>query len=1352
MDEPLHNPIAVDAPALIDALRRRETQRKKAFAYLVAFLGLDVCVLLVVWLIGYEFEFGRWIAQLFSIFSLTSASIVFWFAVARLVSTYLLSTAWKFRYDVIVNIRRWYAFCELVCCMKIVTTDADSWPDDDSVVLYFTQMAFIAFEVILISILSHRVQQVDNCHERIAPPSDSSNEAETEAGHRPRLEFSDSNEPEPSTWAKFKILKPYFWPSTPPYILNRIRAVVTWVLVGISKCVFQFSAYVAGAIAVSTTSEDSLLNVWIPVDFHDSLKFFNPRLRKLADHTANPTYDYDVSLLQLASKNELKSNKIVLESKRSSSRKSDMSLRQDPAPQAEVPPAIADNSGQVPQTEAQQEAVDEAENPTDPNSPPAVAAALPPVVGGDKSNATPITPIMPTNIVHDDKACLPKCQYECEEPECLQLVEPDCEIPKCQTRCPEPSAYYDRCKVQCNKPKCMLTCPKEQYNTEVPYAENMTRPVCTTKCDEPSCALECDVGMDCESICEEPKCKWKSKDPIKCPKPLCALHCEQAKSCYKGSYDLPAVNKSHTMVKQEFKAAVAAPTVGEWGECIDGFRHREVTCDFGEGNCGELPAANEPCVAENSEEAGEGTGEPEGSSDWIVGEWGECIGRCDSMVGHHKRNVSCPHEDRSLCKDKRPHRTQSCNMTAAVCDLCTASLSGDGWAADFSTGDYDEEAMDDAGVDFGYGVKTFNINGKCCRVEVFWKNGFGGESVVFPYGGYSWDQMHSAGVPTVPKSLKLAAVDDCDTGNPAVLNTGGWQLPWWFWLLGGSVVVTVAVCNIMGPIFLARTTTELTHGGKMSAVIQNIVLYCTCTFSAKFFNEAQSLVYIKVQQTAYIELQVKTYHHLFQLPLEWHLKKKLGQVIRAVDRGIQAANSMMKWVFLYTVPTLFECFAVMVVFTVHFDSYRLAVWVFMMFCIYAYSTYTMTLWRKKHREKGNTADNRVHELLSDALTNYESVKVFTNEQFEEDRYAEAISHYQENQVKIQFSLSALNIWQQAIIATTTIGGLIMSAYKVRSGELDVGGFVAVNVYILQLFTPLSFLGTIYGMIINSLVDMQTFATLLEQKYTVTDVPNAPNLALRDHSVEFKDVNFRYKSVDASHTQPGKLENISFFVESGSSCAIIGSSGAGKTTVSRLLLRFYDPDSGMIRVGGTDIKSVTQISLRAHIGVVPQDVVLFNDTIVSNIQYGDQNASIEKIHEAAKAASLLKFIEAQPEKFETVVGERGLRLSGGEKQRLAIARCLLKNPPIVLLDEATSALDSETEAIVQAALNTLRTGRTVISIAHRLSTIKKCNLIVVMEHGRIVERGNHEELLTAGGRYADFWLMQSKEGGGSIITS
>lgn len=521
----------------------------------------------------------------------------------------------------------------------------------------------------------------------------------------------------------------------------------------------------------------------------------------------------------------------------------------------------------------------------------------------------------------------------------------------------------------------------------------------------------------------------------------------------------------------------------------------------------------------------------------------------------------------------------------------------------------------------------------------------------------------------------------------------------------------------MAPIYLGRATEALAKKDPdFSYVIWSIVFYSLCYFCGKGFNELQSLIYIKVQQTAYVELQIKTFTHIFNLPLEWHLKKKMGQVIRAIDRGITSANQMMKYVILFLFPTICEAFAVMIVFIVHFDSYRLAVYIFMMFCIYAYSTYKMTLWRNKHRAAGNKHDNRVHEILSDSLINYEAVKCYTAEKFELDRYSEAISHYQETAVQIQFSLSALNTWQQLIIAATTIGGLVMSAYKVRAGELDIGGFVAVNVYIIQLFAPLSFLGTLYGMIVNSLTDMQTFAVLLAQKSVVVDVPNAANLAPRNHSVEFRDVCFRYKAANPTATAqpPGKLSHVNFHVESGTSCAIVGSSGAGKTTISRLLLRFYDPDSGQVLVGGTDAKTVTQVSLRAHIGVVPQDVVLFNDTIVSNILYGDRDASQEAVERAAGLAMLTSFIDSQAERYDTVVGERGLRLSGGEKQRLAIARCLLKNPPIVLLDEATSALDSETENQVQSALSTLREGRTVLCIAHRLSTIRKSSQIIVAE--------------------------------------
>ena len=305
-------------------------------------------------------------------------------------------------------------------------------------------------------------------------------------------------------------------------------------------------------------------------------------------------------------------------------------------PASEIPPSL--------------EAADEK------NSAPAAAANLHPPAS---QNATPIEPVVESSIVHDDEACLPKCTYSCVEPECLQRVEPDCEIPKCETRCPDPSTYYNSCVVECNEPSCMLTCPEDQYQTEVPYANNMTRPLCTTTCAEPQCHLKCDVGMECESICEEPKCKWKSKDPVKCPQPQCTLNCETAKACYKGSYDLPAVNKSHSMIKQQFKASVASWVTGEWSQCVDGKHTREVTCPQQDpAACGTKPATSEPC--------GDG---PNGDQ-WQVSEWGECVGRCDTMEGHHRRTVTCPHEDASKCTAKRPHRVQPCNMTKEVCDEC----------------------------------------------------------------------------------------------------------------------------------------------------------------------------------------------------------------------------------------------------------------------------------------------------------------------------------------------------------------------------------------------------------------------------------------------------------------------------------------------------------------------------------------------------------------------------------------------------------------------------------------------------------------------------------------------------------
>jgi len=566
----------------------------------------------------------------------------------------------------------------------------------------------------------------------------------------------------------------------------------------------------------------------------------------------------------------------------------------------------------------------------------------------------------------------------------------------------------------------------------------------------------------------------------------------------------------------------------------------------------------------------------------------------------------------------------------------------------------------------------------------------------------------------------------------------------WVFVIGSKVA------SLMAPLYLQKATNGVSdslRSGALTmsqAVIMNLVIYAFLTFIGKALKEAQALVYIKVQQAAYIEISDQTFVHLHNLSLDWHLRKKMGNVVRSMDRGIQAAQQTMQYVFLYLLPTIGEGIAVVVVFVMHFNNLRLAAFAFLNLYAYAYVTVKITIWRKQFRTATTKHDNELHDRLTDSLVNFETIKYFTAEDYEARQYREAVSSFQKYSMATQASLSFLNVVQQFIINFALAGGMLIATIDVLAEHKDVGYFVAVNAYILNMFQPLSFLGTIYNMVINALVDMHNFGQLLAETSDVQDEPGAPELDLQPKAgtpiLAFENVSFSYSS------QPGarSIRGVSFRTERGGTTALVGSTGAGKTTITRLLFRFYDPVSGRVCLNGQDARRVTQKSLRGAIGMVPQDVVLFNSSIAHNIRYGRiYSATQQEVEVAAESAQLKEFIDQQVKGYETIVGERGLKLSGGEKQRLAIARCLVKNPPIVVLDEATSALDSQTEQLVQKALDRLGEARSVLAIAHRLSTIKRFDEILVLELGEIVERGTHAKLLEQPeSRYAKMWKQQA----------
>ena len=563
-------------------------------------------------------------------------------------------------------------------------------------------------------------------------------------------------------------------------------------------------------------------------------------------------------------------------------------------------------------------------------------------------------------------------------------------------------------------------------------------------------------------------------------------------------------------------------------------------------------------------------------------------------------------------------------------------------------------------------------------------------------------------------------------------------------------LLTTKVCNLFAPLFIGRAVQKLADERPIDEVYPLIVTFASLLFCARFCAELQNVTYLGVKQNAFAEIAERSYAHLHSLSMEWHLKKKLGQTLRSLDRGISAADTVVSYLFLYLVPSCFELVATALVFYHHFNIPSLSALIFVSFVAYVVATINLTLWRKKFRESTNKHDNDFHEKATDALQNFETVKYFSAERFETERYVDAVRNYQTFNVAMQVSLSVLNSTQQFILQTCVGSALCISAYHVSRGDLELGSFVSVQVYVASLFAPLSFLGTIYNAIVQAFVDMSNLSQLLAEHIDVQDAANAVDLIPRIHphlapTVQFKNVSFHYPS--QNDTQG--LKNISFFVESGTETAVVGKTGSGKTSLFRLLFRFYDPLGGEILISGQNIKYVTLASLRRAIGIVPQDTVLFNETILFNIKYGKRDATMEEVEEACRQAQILDRILSFPSGFNTVVGASGAKLSGGERQRVAIARCLLKDAPILVLDEFSSSLDGSTEQSVHQAINTLSQSRTVLVIAHRLSTVRKSNQIIVLEDGIILERGNHDELLEKKGKYFELWNKQLITGEESI---
>jgi ATP-binding cassette subfamily B protein len=482
------------------------------------------------------------------------------------------------------------------------------------------------------------------------------------------------------------------------------------------------------------------------------------------------------------------------------------------------------------------------------------------------------------------------------------------------------------------------------------------------------------------------------------------------------------------------------------------------------------------------------------------------------------------------------------------------------------------------------------------------------------------------------------------------------------------------------------------------------------------------------------KVALQTFEHLLALSLRFHLERQTGGVSRDIERGSRAIHSLLNYFIYNILPTLVEISLVIALLATTFDGWFAGI-TFAALVAYIAYTVTVTEWRTHFRRAMNEQDSRANTRAIDALINYETVKYFNNERFEEQRYDENLQRLEKASIKSQTSLSVLNLGQSLIIAVAVTLLVWRATEGVVAGSMTLGDLVLVNALMIQLYIPLNFLGVIYREIKQSTVDMEKMFALLGQHREIADAPGAVPLQVMQGSVRFDHVSFAYNPDRAI------LHDVSFEVPAGKTVAVVGPSGAGKSTLARLLYRFYDVDGGHITIDGQDIRAVTQASLRGAIGIVPQDTVLFNDTVEYNIAYGRPGATRDEVEAAAKAAHIHAFIASTPQGYDTMVGERGLKLSGGEKQRVAIARTLLKNPPLLVFDEATSALDSANERAIQAELRSAARGKTALVIAHRLSTIVDAHEIVVLEQGRVVERGSHPVLLAQGGRYAAMWQLQ-----------
>jgi ABC-type transport system involved in Fe-S cluster assembly fused permease/ATPase subunit len=561
------------------------------------------------------------------------------------------------------------------------------------------------------------------------------------------------------------------------------------------------------------------------------------------------------------------------------------------------------------------------------------------------------------------------------------------------------------------------------------------------------------------------------------------------------------------------------------------------------------------------------------------------------------------------------------------------------------------------------------------------------------------------------------------------------------WRVGVALgfLVAAKLANVGVPLLLKELVDRMAiQPGSAAALlvvpVGLIVAYGALRLSTSLFTELRELVFAKATEGTARSISLQVFRHLHALSLRFHLERQTGGMTRDIERGTRAVHSLISYSLYSILPTLIEVTLVLTLLGVKFDAWFAGITVIAL-GVYIAFTITVTEWRTQFRKQMNELDSTAHSRAIDSLLNYETVKYFNNEDFEARRYDDNLERLRRASLKSQSTLSMLNTGQQLIIATALVAMLWRATQGVVDGRMTLGDLVMVNAFMIQLYIPLNFLGVIYREIKQSLTDLDKMFTLLERDREVADAPGAPALQVTSGVVRFEHVNFAY--------DPARpiLHDVSFEVPAGKTVAVVGASGAGKSTLARLLYRFYDVNGGRITIDGQDIRQVTQASLRQAIGIVPQDTVLFNDTVEYNIAYGRPGATRAEVEAAAAAAHIHNFIAATPKGYDTMVGERGLKLSGGEKQRVAIARTLLKNPPVLIFDEATSALDSANERAIQAELKSAAQGKTALVIAHRLSTVVDAHEIVVMDKGRVVERGAHAELLARDGRYAQMWRLQ-----------